>query len=164
VAKAHPPDPDDRLKALEVDVQSLKDRLTAVGQATGDFRLGGTTAGSALLASALPGQAILFPFGFVRLFASFPAPQTYKIDGTCGRSQAIMPIPGPGNYILTVSVPKESDCAVEINDSANLTSVVVNPGNARGIPYNSTLAPSLIASCRGTGGDCVAELTLTQVS
>jgi hypothetical protein len=133
VAKAQPSRPDERLKALEVDVQTLKDRLTAVGQVTGDLRFGGQTAGSALLASALPGS-ILFPFGFIRLFASFPAPQTYTLDGTCGHSTATMPFPGPGNYILTVSVPKKSDCAVEINDSSNLTSVVVNPGNARGSP------------------------------
>lgn len=162
--KADTPDVDERLTSLEVDVRALKDRLTAIAQAIGSLQFGGQTSAFPLPASTFPGQSILFPFGFLRLFACFPSPQTYKIKGTCGKSTAKIPIPGPGNYILTVNVPDDSDCAVEINDLEGLTSVVVLPGNSQGIPYSSTLTSMLIARCQGEGGDCIAELTLTQVS
>jgi len=157
---------DERLMNLEVDLSALKDRITLIAQTINDLRAGAKAMG--FLDPTFPNQTIIqaFPLSIPLLFAPKTFPFTYpvqRINGPCATTTANIAIPGQGNYILTVNVPGESDCSVIVNDPAGLAAIgPVAPGSSVSVPF-AFFSPTLIAKCQGSG-NCIAELTLVQLS
>jgi hypothetical protein len=165
----------ERITNLEKQMGEVIDQLSALSQSISDLSryqpLGNV--GASQITFPQPSRGFLFGTPFILFPAPPPPPSDLcpgeiasgKVNHACKGGGANIRLPGPGSYMLSVTVDRDSDCDVSFVNPETNTPVRIGPGLSDSVPFTVPSIPTrpnmtVNIFCVTDSEDCIFEYKL----